>query len=101
MSLLRDSCLYAQTFGRSIWDFAVEIECLRALGGTNSDLRFLIRKGYVEHGTEVTQLSSRNRVFRKPGSLKFTDNSCFVLTGLGQSIARKASVTAAKFTAAG
>ena len=79
----------------------MEIQCLRELGVTNSHLRYLLREGYVEHGTEVTKLKSRSRVFRKTPNLKFTDHTCFVLSPLGQSFAYKAGAITAVSNAAG
>ena len=34
------------------WDFAVEIRCLIALGLTTSDLRVLVKRGYVKNAPE-------------------------------------------------
>ena len=83
----------AQSLGRGVWDFAVEIDRIRATGVSNTDLRYLLCAGYAEHATEVTGPRSRLRVFRKIQSLGFTDKTCFVLTELGESFALKAGVS--------
>jgi hypothetical protein len=76
---------YAQDVHRDVWDFAIEIARLSALGLTPSDLRWLVCKGYVEHAREVTQPGEDGRAFRPGGNLTFCRRSCFVLTerGLG------------------
>ena len=89
LSVLLEASRYAQALGRSIWDFAVELECLRAVGVTNTDLRYLICAGYAEHVTEVTQPKSRARVFRKLSNLKFTERTCLILTNFGESFAQE------------
>ena len=94
LSMLAEACRCAQTVGRTIWDFAVEIECLRAAGVTNTNLRYLICAGYAEHGMEVTQPTSRARAFRKLRNLRFTDKTCLILTEMGESLAQKAGVNA-------
>ncbi len=81
--LLKDAQDYAQELDRSIWDFAVEISELRALGLTNSDLRWLVCKGLVDHGTDVTQPGEQARTFQSGCRLVFHEKTCFVLTQAG------------------
>jgi hypothetical protein len=66
--------------GRSPWDFAVEIQSLRALGTTNTDLRWLKCLGYVDHATDITLPGQEGRSFRKTGPLTFGKGTCFVIT---------------------
>ncbi|MGA2030971.1 MAG: hypothetical protein ABSG68_01840 [Thermoguttaceae bacterium] len=77
----------AETFARDaecpIWDFAVEIHCLIALGLTTSDLRFLVRSGYVEHAVEISRPTDASRRFRPWDNLCFQRQTCFVLTAAG------------------
>ncbi len=79
---------YAEELGRSPWDFAVEIDALRAAGATNSALRWLVCSGHVEHGRETTLLGDVARTFRRSQGLRFTDKTCFVLTEAGIKSAR-------------
>jgi hypothetical protein len=65
---------------RDRWEFAVELQLLQRLGLTESDLRWLICKGIVEHGREITAKGDAKRKFRPAKSLKFNDSACFVLT---------------------
>ena len=76
---------YAVDTGSDIWDFAVEIAHLRSLGLTDSDLRWLARKGYVEHAREVTVQGHDGREFQSTGDLTFRKRTCFVLTADGVS----------------
>jgi hypothetical protein len=65
------------------WDFAVSIRLMSKLGLTMTDLRWLVRKGFVEHAQEVTVLGENGRAFRPTGDLTFTRKTCFVLTEAG------------------
>ena len=96
LGVLLEAYKYAQVIGRSTWDFAVEIDCLRTVGVTDGDLRYLICAGYAEHAVELTRARSLNRVFRRLHNLGLTDKTCFVLTEQGASFANKAGVTFAK-----
>jgi hypothetical protein len=82
---------HADNLSRPAWEFAVGRDCLRELGLTDNDLRWLICKGYVEHGIEQTGFKSRKRVFRRIPNLALHDRSCFVLTQAGLSFARRAA----------
>ncbi|MGO9113485.1 MAG: hypothetical protein ACLP9L_30000 [Thermoguttaceae bacterium] len=69
------------------WDFAVEIEALIGLGLTNSDLRLLVRCGYVEHAVEISCPNDTARRFRPWDNLCFHKRTCFVLTASGAQLA--------------
>jgi hypothetical protein len=74
---------YACELNQDVWQFAVEIESLRFAGLTNADLRWLVCKGYVEHGRERTQPGDPHRLFRAAPNLALGRRSCFVLTPTG------------------
>ena len=74
---------YARDVRRNAWDFALGIESLVALGVTESDLRWLVSKGYVEHACEITRSCNAVRRFRPSRSLAFPKKTCFVLTDAG------------------
>lgn len=57
MTLLRAAYDAAQTLKRDVWEFAVEIEQLHALGVTNTALRLLLCEGYAIHAVERTSTS--------------------------------------------
>jgi hypothetical protein len=65
------------------WEFAVEIDQLMSTGISTSHLRLLVRRGLVEHATEITLLGDRGRRFRVLQNLSFTERTCFVLTPTG------------------
>jgi hypothetical protein len=68
------------------WDFAVEIGDLMALGLGRSGLRWLVRKGYVEHAREVIRSGDSSRRFQPELSLAFTNKTCLILTDAGHSL---------------
>lgn len=93
LRLLLDAQAYAEDVGRSVWDFAVEIDSLRRTGCTDSEIRWLVCKGFVRHASETTAGTAETRAFRQsrpaPG-LQFTIQSCFVLTPAGSQFASAA-----------
>ena len=93
LRLLLEAYHYAQELGRNVWDFAVEIDTLRQAGSTNSEFRWLICKGYVDHAPETTMPGEETRTFqrqRRPCGLTFSRKTCFVLTAAGFAFARSA-----------
>ena len=74
---------YAQDLQCDPWEFAVEIERLLALGISSSDLRWLIKKGYVEHAREITHSGDVARRFQPAKSLAFSRATCFSVTQSG------------------
>ena len=82
---------YARDAHHDLWDFAVELGVLAALGLTLTDLRWLVCKQYVEHAREVTLPGDKERAFRPGGGLTFARRTCFVLTQSGVSVARALS----------
>ncbi|HUG68477.1 MAG TPA: hypothetical protein VMM76_12060 [Pirellulaceae bacterium] len=79
---------YAHSAKQDVWQLAVERACLRGLGLSDSDFRWLVCMGYVEHSREVTPLDDDGREFRQTGNLSFSKRTCFVLTQEGASFAR-------------
>src|SRR5438132_1184566 len=77
-SILLEAYDYARELQHSVWDFAVEIPILRVAGLTNSDLRWLVCRGFVEHAAEITRATQDSRAFHGTGSLTFTKRTCFV-----------------------
>lgn len=79
---------YAEEFRRPVWDFAVEMNDLRAAEFTASDLRWLVCRGYVEHAVEATPEKGGQRLFRPAGESAVSEASCVVLTAAGAAFAR-------------
>lgn len=85
---------YACHLAREPWDLAVEISTLRRLGLTNTDLRWLVCRGYVAHAREITMLGEDGRKFQTSGDLTFTKRTCVVLTDLGVNACRSMATNA-------
>jgi hypothetical protein len=79
---------YALEADSDIWDFAVEIDVLRAIGMTASDLRWLVAKELVAHGDEVSVYGERRRTFQPAQGFTFLTSTAFVLTPAGAALAR-------------
>ncbi len=86
---LLEAMEYADDLAESIWDFAIELAPLRRLELTNSDLRWLIGRGLVEHAVEVTSDGDVHRSFRQPSRPFFSKKTCFVLTSAGAALSRE------------
>lgn len=80
---LLEALRYANDTNSNEWDFAVSIERLFSLGASESDLRWLVLKGLVQHGKEVTIEGDNGREFRQTGNLTFSSRTCFVLNNRG------------------
>ena len=89
LGLLLEAYGYAHDAQRDVWDFAVEISILRGSGLSQSDLRWLGCKGYVEYAAEITLPGETTRSFRPQGALSFCDTTCSVLTDAGLAYARQ------------
>jgi hypothetical protein len=85
LAVLWDAYQYAKDLDLDPWDFAVELPTLEPLGVTNSDCRWLIARGWVECGFELTLAGDEHRSFRRSTNLKLTKRSCLVLTNAGVS----------------
>jgi hypothetical protein len=79
---------YATELGRDEWDFAVEIDSLRAAGLTNGDLRWLLCKGFARHAVETSSPQAPARSFAPLGPLMLAERCCFVLTVTGAAYIR-------------
>lgn len=78
---------YAVDTDSTLWDFAISIRRLLELGASETDLRWLVLKGFVKHGREVTVEGDDGREFRPTGNLTFSRKTCFVLTDVGIKVA--------------
>ena len=89
LSVLLEAFEYAHDLDVSGWDFATEIANLRRFKLSNSDLRWLVGRGLVEHGVEVTLAGDEQRSFQNPSRLMFCKRTCFVLSTSGADLARR------------
>jgi hypothetical protein len=90
LALLLQAHEYAIELRADVWDFAVELHVFRENRLTNSDLRWLVAMGYVEHALEITGPTDRTRQFRRMALLTITDATCLVLSRDGVAIAQDA-----------
>jgi hypothetical protein len=86
---------YALDAGADLWEFALEIGILYETPLTISDLRWLVAKGFAEHGQETSFYGDPHRSFRSSRGLNFLGTSCFVLTPKGAEFAGKVLVESA------
>lgn len=80
---------YARDLGCDIWEFAVEMACLRQHRLTNNDIRWLLAKGYVEHAREITEPGDVKRQFRHGQNCVFSKRSAFVLPPAGMELVER------------
>jgi hypothetical protein len=88
LAALLDAFEYSQDLKQSIWDFAVEIGCLRRLQLSRADFRWMVGRGLVEYALEFTLAGDLERSFRQQQPLLFCKKTCFVLTPTGAEMAR-------------
>jgi hypothetical protein len=69
------------------WDFALEISKLYEVGLTITDLRWLVAKGFVEHGSETSTYGDPHRSFTRSEGFNFLTTSCVILTEKGAEFA--------------
>ncbi|MBI2824771.1 MAG: hypothetical protein HYX69_08800 [Planctomycetia bacterium] len=89
LRLLLESHDYADDLGQGTWDFAVELASLRQLGITNSDVRWLVGKGLVQHARESAPCEDGPRRFLTCERLILDHEACFVLSPTGLEFARR------------
>jgi hypothetical protein len=83
LTLLLEANRCARRLGCDLWEFAVEIEVLRAAGLTNSQLRCLLQCGYAQHRLEKGRTRAGRRCFRRLGNLRLPAGTCVLLTEKG------------------
>lgn len=83
---------YAVDAGAGVWDFAVELEEFHRERISSSELRWLLARGCVQHGTEIATSKGR-RVFRLHKLQSFSAASCFVITDIGIALAESCKLT--------
>jgi len=80
LGLLSQAYWFAQDAGAELWDFALEIDTLFEARLTISDLRWLVAKGFAEHGQESSVYGGPHRSFRRGDGFFFDHLTCVVLT---------------------
>lgn len=90
---------FARLSERSVWDFATELSELENFGIERSAIRWLLLEEIVEMaveestgerpGLEVASAAASKRSFRPAANLCESDGACFVLTDIGERLARE------------
>jgi hypothetical protein len=86
LDLLKEAWLAALSEGQDVWQFAVEIDQLRALGLNYTALRCLLCWDYIEHAQERTTARTTQRIFQPLNTLVLPRRTCFVLTAKGREV---------------
>ena len=87
LALLWRAYICADDTGANVWDFALRTSNLYKAGMTSSDLRWMIAKGFAEHGEETSGYGDPHRSFRHGNGYFFNDHTCFILTPSGAGLA--------------
>src|SRR5437879_10801727 len=87
VALLWRAYICAQDTGANVWDFALRTGRLYEAGMTSSDLRWMVAKGFAEHGEETSGYGDPHRSFRRSNGYFFNDHTCLILTPSGAALA--------------
>ncbi len=90
LALLLKASQYALDSRADRWQFAVEMSELTSRGATLTDLRWLILRGFGEHGKETTVPGDDERSFRGLSPTSFPTETCVVLSSDGVSVLSRA-----------
>jgi hypothetical protein len=74
---------YARQTQSDLWEFAIEIGALGALGLSRDELRWLVASGCAECAQEITRRGDTVRQFRPMQNFRFNPKTCFVVTEAG------------------
>lgn len=88
LTTLLEAFEYAEDSESDIWDFAISIQHTDESGVTETDLRWLVKKGYINHAREITAEGDDGRQFRSTGNLTFYRDTNIILTSEGVLAAR-------------
>jgi len=87
LAILWRAHICAQDTGANVWDFALRTGRLYEAGMTSSDLRWMIAKGFAEHGEETSGYDDPHRSFRRSNGYFFNNHTCLILTPSGAALA--------------
>jgi hypothetical protein len=87
LALLWRAYVCAHDTGTNVWDFALRTARLYETGMTSSDLRWMVAKGFAEHGEETSGYDEPHRSFRRSKGYFFNNRTCLILTPGGAALA--------------
>jgi hypothetical protein len=73
----------AQALECDLWEFAIEIRCLREAGLSHTHLRWLLANKLIAQGVDRSKPSQGLRTFVPVANLSLAEATCFVLTEAG------------------
>jgi hypothetical protein len=79
LQLFHEAFHDAAAGGYDVWQFAVRLDEMHAAGLTSNDARWLVTRGVVSQGVEVSAASSERRVFIPTRNISLPPESGFVL----------------------
>lgn len=88
LAVLWRAYICAQDTGANVWDFALRTSSLYEAGVTSSDLRWMVAKGFAEHGQETSGYDDPHRSFRRSNGYFFNNHTCLILTPSGAALAK-------------
>jgi hypothetical protein len=83
LAILFQAQAYVKELNRDGWVFTVELRALREAGLDDSDLFWLVCKGYLRHVAETAYPELQDRRFMELLNLALPENTCFLLTEAG------------------
>lgn len=90
LELLQDHT-YAVDLSQDVWEFATEIGRLQRIGISNNDIRWMVGRGWLLHAHQINKSDIHRRNLQPASTLD--EQSCFVLTARGVSIAEQTRST--------
>ncbi len=87
LAVLWRAYICAQDSGANVWDFALRTSRLYEAGMSSSDLRWMIAKGFAQHGEETSGYDDPHRLFRRSSGYFFNNHTCLILTPSGAALA--------------
>jgi hypothetical protein len=87
LALLWRAYICAHATGANVWDFAMRTGRLYDAGMTSGDLRWMIARGFAEHGQETSGHDPTKRRFLRSSGFFFNEHTCLVLTASGAALA--------------
>lgn len=87
LALLWRAYICAHATGANVWDFALRTGRLYLAGMTSSDLRWMVAKGFAEHGQETPGYNDTDRSPRRSNGYSFNEHTSLILTPRGAALA--------------
>jgi hypothetical protein len=89
LAVLWRAYICAQDTGANVWDLALPTGRLFEAGMTSADLRWLVAKGFAEHGQRTTGDEQAHRSFQRSSDHFITNCSRLILTRSGAALAER------------